>query len=218
MRITEDYFKNLFQSSQPSQGNIISVLEYSEKVIFEQMNATLCVPFTAEEVRRAVFDMHPLKGPGIDGFTGFFYHKLWHMIGDELTKAALLILNEKKDPADWNTTLITLIPKIKEPKSLKNFRPISICNTCYKIIYRAITNRFRPILDKVIDQFQSAFIPGRLIIDNVIVGFEYMHWIRNNRRAKTRFASLKLDMSKAYDRVEWTFFEKMMSKMGFSEQ
>lgn len=54
--------------------------------------------------------------------------------------------------------------------SLKDFRPINLCNTCYKIISRAITNRFRPILDKVIDNFQSAFIPGRLIIDNVIVG------------------------------------------------
>lgn len=73
-------------------------------------------------------------------------------------------------------------------------------------------------MDTVIDHFQSAFIPGRLILDNVIVGFECMHWIRTNRTSKKGFASLKLDMSKAYDRVEWLFLQKMMIKLGFAEQ
>lgn len=85
-------------------------------------------------------------------------------------------------------------------------------------MFGTITNRFRPILDKVIYSFQSVFIPRRLIIDNVVVGFECMHWIRNNRRAKTGFAALKLDMRKAYDQVEWSFLENMMMKFGFAEK
>lgn len=97
------------------------------------------------------------------------------MIGNDITDVVLRILNEQSDPSDWNSTLIILIPKVKEPVSLNNFHPISLCNTCYKIVARTITNIFRPIMDKVIDSFQSAFIPGRLIIDNVIVGFECMH-------------------------------------------
>lgn len=119
--------------------------------------------------------MHPSKAPGLDGFNAYFYKKLWPIIGTDVTQAALRILNDQQDPSEWNTTLIILIPKIKEPLSLKDFRPISLCNTCYKIVSRAITNRFRPILDKVIDNFQIAFIPGRLILDNVIVDFECMH-------------------------------------------
>ncbi|XP_075499819.1 uncharacterized protein LOC142538372 [Primulina tabacum] len=216
--ITEDYFRNLFKSSNPSSEDIAKLLDCSEPVIRDKMNETLCAPFTADEVRRAVFDMHPSKAPGLDGFTALFYQKFWPLIGNDVTQATLLILNEQKDLFDWNATLITLIPRIQEPLSLKDFRPISLCNTCYKILSRAITNRFRPVLDKVIDHFQSAFIPGRLILDNVIVGFECMHWIRSNRKAKTGYAALKLDMSKAYDMVEWIFLQNMMIKLGFAEQ
>lgn len=94
------------------------------------------------------------------------------------------ILNAKGGLNEWNSTLITLIPKLNNPSSPKDFRPISLCNTCYKIIARAITNRLRPILAKAIDQHQSAFVPGRLITDNVILGFECMHLIHNKRKIK----------------------------------
>ncbi|KAL5573937.1 hypothetical protein UlMin_023534 [Ulmus minor] len=71
------------------------------------------------------------------------------------------------------------------------------------------------ILDEVIGDPQSAFVLGRLITDNVLVGFEAMHWLRQQRGGKTGYASLKLDMSKAYDRVDWDFLEAMMIRLGF---
>lgn len=83
---------------------------------------------------------------------------------------------------------------------------------------RAITNRFRHVLAKVIDDFKSDLLPGRFLLDNVIVSFECMHWIRNDKKTKSGFAALKLDMSKAYDRVEWNFVRAMMLKMGFALQ
>lgn len=67
---------------------------------------------------------------------------------------------------------------------------------------RVITNRFRPVLAQVNDDYQSAFISGRLILENVVVGFECMNWIRNKMKAKSSFVALKLDMSDAYDRVK----------------
>lgn len=72
-------------------------------------------------------------------------------------------------------------------------------------------------MDNVIDDNQSAFVPGRLITDNILIGFECMHWLRNSK-SKDGYAALKLDMSKAYDWVEWRFIEAIMAKLGFSQK
>lgn len=84
---------------------------------------------------------------------------------------------------------------------MKDFRPISLCNVSYKVIARTITNRLKLVLGNIIDPQQSAFIPGRSIMDNVLIGYECMHWLRNSNN-KQGYAALKLDMSKAYDIVE----------------
>lgn len=135
----------------------------------------------------------------------------------DVSSAALGILNGNVNLSDWNSTLFTLILKVPKPTSPKDFRPISLCNICYKIVSRAITNRLKPIMSAVINHNQSAFVPGRLITDNVIVAYECMHWIRSNTKNRNGFGALKLDMSKAFDRVEWIFLVKIMTKMGFAE-
>ncbi|XP_073137930.1 uncharacterized protein [Henckelia pumila] len=158
----------------------------------------------------------PDKAPGPDGFSGIFYQKFWHVVGEEVTQVVLHILNEDAPMDGWNNTIITLIPKVGNPMMMKEFRPISLCNICYKIIARALTNRLRLLMSRVIDETQSAFVPGRLISDNVILGFEATHWIRSRKKGKDGYAALKLDMSKAYDRVEWKFLEAIMNRLGFS--
>lgn len=98
---------------------------------------------------------------------------------------------------------------------MKDYMPFSLCNVCYKIVARALTNRLRTILDGAITESQSAFVPGRLITDNIIIGFEAIHWIRNMKKGNNGYAALKLDMSKAYDRVEWSILERCMEKLVF---
>lgn len=159
--------------------------------------------------------MHPDKSPGPDGFSALFFQKFWDVVGHDVIIALLGVLNDGASLKDWNTTLVTIIPKIKDPLLLKDFRPISLCNVCSKIVSRAITNRFRPILSKIIETSQSAFIPGRLISDNIIVGFEILHWMRSRSTGRCGYVALKLDMSNAYDRVEWNFLEQMMLRLGF---
>ncbi|XP_073154204.1 uncharacterized protein [Henckelia pumila] len=138
--------------------------------------------------------------------------------GEDMAKAVLSVLNDGAPMDDWNSTIINLIPKVQNPLLMKEFRPISLCNVCYKLVARALTNRLRPLMEHVIDETQSAFVPGRLITDNVILGFETMHWMRNRQQGKQGYAALKLDMSKAYDRVEWKFLEAIMMKMGFCDE
>ena len=105
---------------------------------------------------------------------------------------------------------------MKALKYFKDSKLIYLCNVVYKIVSRAITNKFRPILENVIDDYQSGFIPGCLITDNVLVGFECMHWLRHIKRGNMRYVAIKLDMSKAYNRVEWRFLQRIMTRLGFS--
>ncbi|KAK6120349.1 hypothetical protein DH2020_045906 [Rehmannia glutinosa] len=209
------YFSSLFSSDHPSDRDFSKVLEKVQQKVDDNMNAYLTLPFTAEEVKKAVFDLGPERAPGPDGMPGLFFQKFWKIVGGDVSRAVLAVLNEGAPLEEWNRTMITLLPKNKNPLTLKEYRPISLCNFCYKIVSRAIANRMRRVLPNIIDDFQSAFVPGRLISDNIIVGFECMHWIRSQKRSKRGFAALKLDMSKAYDRVEWNFLKAIMLKMGF---
>ena len=110
-------------------------------------------------------------------------------------------------PPNFNDTHIVLIPKIKEPKHVFDYRPISLCNVPYKIVSKAIANRLKKFLPSIISDTQSAFMHGRLITANVLVVFETMHHISRKKRDKLGEITIKLDMSKAYDRVECFFGE-----------
>ena len=106
---------------------------------------------------------------------------------------------------NFNETHVALIPKIKNPTKITQFRPISLSNVISRIA-------------KIISENQSAFMSEHLITNNVLVAFETMHHINKKRMGKVGEMAVKLDMSKAFDRVEWGCLEKIMSKMGFHVQ
>ena len=110
-----------------------------------------------------------------------------------------------------------MIPKTKKPESVTDLRPISLCNVVYKVVSKVLSKRLRYALPEIITQHQSAFVPGRLISDNIIIAYELTHYLLNKRKGDLGYAALKLDMSKAYDRVEWSFLENMMCRLGFNE-
>ncbi|KAL0367155.1 UNVERIFIED_CONTAM: putative mitochondrial protein [Sesamum radiatum] len=158
--------------------------------------------------------MSPLKCPGPDGMPPLFYQKFWHVIRSDVINCVLHVLNSGTLLHKMNFTHIVLIPKRSDPETVAHFCPISLCNTIVKIASKCIANRLKPILDMVISPAQSAFIPGRLITDNVMVAFEINHFVKQRTRGKAGHFALKLDMSKTYDRVEWNFLRAMMCLNG----
>jgi hypothetical protein len=193
-------------------------LEGFEVRITSKMNESLLRPFVAEEVDFALSQMHPLKSPGPDGFAACFYQKTWNIVWSEVCTAVLDFLNRGAFHDDINETYIALIPKIKNPTHITEFRLISLCNVIYKLIAKVLANRLKRVLGKIISPNQSTFIPGRLITDNIIIAFEALHTMDTRLKGKEGYMALKLDMSKVYDRVEWNFLETVMSRIGFADR
>ena len=108
--------------------------------------------------------------------------------------------------------------KKKDPQLITEYRPINLGNVFSRIISKVLANRVKPILSMVISDSQSAFVLDRLITDNTFVAYEMIHRMRNRRRGKVRHMAIKLDVSKAYDREEWEFLEKIMLRLGFPMQ
>jgi len=211
-----NYYTDLFSSSNLMEFS--ELLQAVQPKVTLAMNQRLSMDFIADEVRMALKQMYPLKASGLDGMPFLFYLHFWPNIGDEVTQTILDFLNHGLSPPNFNETHILLIPKIKDPKRVTDYRPISLCNAVFKIALKTIANRLKKILPFIISDTQSAFVHGRLITDNVQVSFEAMHHINQKKGGKMRDMTLKLDMSKAYDKVEWACLEKIMNKLGFDEK
>lgn len=114
-----------------------------------------------------------------------------------------------------NITHIVLLLKVSTPRNIRQFKPISLCNVLYKIISKVIVNRMGGLLDCYIHENQGAFIQGRHISNNVLIAYEVLHTLKNRQVRKKGNFALKLDMSKAYDRMEWDFLVGTLLSLGF---
>ncbi|KAI3473565.1 hypothetical protein Pfo_031528 [Paulownia fortunei] len=168
-----------------------------------------------EEIRQAVFSMDPDSVAGPDGFSAFFYQHCWDIIHMDIKEAVVDFFKGNSMPRSFTATSIVLISKTENPKTWGDFRPISLCNVNNKIFTKIISNRLVNILPEIISPAQSGFVKGRLISDNILLAQELTHTI--NAKRKHENVALKLDMNKAYDRIQWSFLYKVLKKMGFPE-
>ncbi|XP_019172466.1 PREDICTED: uncharacterized protein LOC109167850 [Ipomoea nil] len=118
-------------------------------------------------------------------------------------------------PPGLTDTGVVLIPKKNTPEFVTDLRPIALSNVVYRIMAKMLSNRMKPLMEEIISESQSAFIPDRLIMDNILLAAEVGHFLNRKQCRMGGWSALKLDMANAYDRTEWSFLRKMMLALGF---
>ena len=167
----------------------------------DEANTNLTAPFTMDEFRRATFQMHPDKSPGPDGFNPAFHQKFWPLVSNDLLHNCANWFQHLQFFPELNKTNIVLVPKCAHPTTMKDLRPIAFCDVVYKILAKVLANHLKNLLPLIISEAQSVSVPGRSICDNVLAAFELIHYMKRRTKGKQGNVVLKIDISKAYERI-----------------
>lgn len=171
--------------------------------------------FTEEEIRRAVNQCGSSKAPGPDGFNFRFIKRYWDILKGDIMRAIEGFWVSESISSGCNASFVSLIPKVSNPVSLNEFRPISLIGCFYKIVAKVLAERVKRVIDSVIGEEQSAFIQGRSILDGVLVANELIDFVKGRKKKSLIF---KVDFEKAYDCINWNFLYSVMEQMGFGNK
>ncbi|CAA7045232.1 unnamed protein product [Microthlaspi erraticum] len=216
--VAESYFQQLFSSQVVNSETFDKVFEGFQPRVSNATNLDLTREVSMKEIEDAVFSVGPHRAPEPDGFSGVFYHQFWDEIKAPILQEIQGFFQRGVLDPSHNQTNICLIPKVTQPDSMVDFRPISLCNVSYKIISKILVNRLKTHLSGIISENQAAFIPRRMITDNVIIAHEMFYALKSRKRQAKSYMALKTDMTKAYDRLEWSILEETMKHMGFDQK
>lgn len=208
------YFENLFEATETDWQGVVDNIQ---STVTEEHNDMMMKLVEYQEVKNELFHMHLDKSPGPDGMSPGFYQKYWTIVGKDITQLVQHYFDKGIMDDKVTETNIVLVPKKSNPLTMSDPRPISLCNVAYKIVFKVIANRLKEIIGLIISETQGAFIPGRLISDNIMVSHEVMYYMKRKTAGKQGWMALKLDMSKAYDRVEWDYLRAVLCKLGFND-
>ena len=171
-------FSALFETSQCFAQRVPWDIPSWSSRLLEEEREELEEDVTWKEVETSLWRMKPCKAPSPDGYHAGFYQRNWHIVKDSVVKLVAEVFESGSMPYHLNKTLLTLIPKCPGVDCLNLFRPISLCNTIYKLVTKVLVNRIRPMLDKLVSPLQTAFVPGRKRMDNMIIVQELIHTMK----------------------------------------
>ncbi|XP_026417342.1 uncharacterized protein LOC113312820 [Papaver somniferum] len=210
----KDHFSKISRTTNPPRDN--SFLDILEPCITTTEDDFLIHPPTDEEIKVIAWQMQPWTSPGPNGYPPGFYQQMWDTVGVDTTNMVKRFFHSGYLLKQMNHNFVSLIPKNNAPKTPADFRPISLSNVSYKIISKLLASRLKTVMDKLISPYQDVFLSSRQITYNIVIAHELVDTTRKNR-TKSGLMVIKLDMSKAFDRIEWNFLIDILKKIGFHE-
>ncbi|GKD44085.1 RNA-directed DNA polymerase, eukaryota, partial [Tanacetum coccineum] len=208
------HFRRRFDKPDASRAYID--MSYPKTVSFDQ-HVELELDVSKEEIKRAVWDCGTDKSPGPDGFTFGFYRRFWKIIENDVFEAVKHFFTYGDIPKGCNSSFIALILKIPDANLVKDFRPISLIGSLYKIIAKILANRLFVVvvLGDIVNKVHSAFIADRQILNGPFILNEVLQWCKSKKKQSLIF---KVDFEKAYDSVRWDFLDDVLKKFGFGDK
>lgn len=161
-----DFFQNMYSSEQ---------IEYERKENASQKLIDIAYAPSNAEIRGAMKQMEPNKAPGPDGFHPVFFQKMWDVAGEDVCHNIRSWFHQSYVPYDMCQAIICLIPKQNPPETVKHLRPISLCNTLYKLATKVIVNTIKPLIPCWISPNQNSLSKGRGPDINIVVATEVLH-------------------------------------------
>eukprot|EP00253_Pinus_taeda_P017097 PITA_17097 len=209
---TTKHFKDLLTEVQ-EEGSYDDLLQHLHPKVTDDLNKSPTTKIKEEQIVEAIWSLQPNKVPGPDGFPICFYRDYWELINKDLIKYIKWIQKKGKIGGYTNSTHLALIPKENCPSNFSRFRPISLCNSSYKIFTKILASWLKPLLPMLILENQGGFMANRQIANSILLVQEAIH--SSHARNEKGFI-LKLDLANAFDRVRHSFLFAVLQKMGFS--
>nr|GEV68290.1 RNA-directed DNA polymerase, eukaryota [Tanacetum cinerariifolium] len=206
------HFQNIFDA--PCATRLSMDMEFPNRFYFDQA-LDFERHFSKEEIKGSVWDCGLNKSPRPDGFTFGFYHRYWSLLEDEVVEAVNHFLNYCFRQKGGNSSFIALILKTQGAKLVKDFRPIILIGSLYKIITKLLANRLVTVIGNLVNDVQSAFIANHQILNGPFIFNELIHWCKAKKKETMIF---KVDFEKAFDSVRWDFLEDVLKNFGFGSR
>jgi hypothetical protein len=206
------FYENMFCEAEDWRTHVdglpFALISENERVVLERQ-------FDKEEIVQVLKDFQRDKAPGPDGFTMAFFQKCLRVVEKDIMDFFDEVYDHCQFEQSLNASFITLIPKKVNASNIRDFRPISLIGSVYKLLGKVLANRFRMVLGGLISESQNAFVGGRQMMDSVLIANECLD---SRVRSGCPGIICKLDIEKTYDHVNWDSLLYVLSRMGFGSR
>ncbi|CAK8535453.1 unnamed protein product [Lathyrus sativus] len=207
-----DFYRNLMGKKDNNPSHIdIKAMRLGAQLNMEQREY-LSKNITEEDITKALKGIGDLKAPGLDGYGARFFKASWATIKKDVIAAVNEYFETGRMYKPFNNAIVFLIPKSNKTCEIKDYRPIAVCTTFYKIISKILIDRLGTVLPNVVSHNQTAFVKGQNIHNHIMLATKLLKGY--TRKADTPRIMMQIDLQKAYDMVSWQALESIMKEMG----